>query len=332
MDPNDYLPLLDMRLEAAGFERLPPELPNLGCLRLYRRESVVDNLPWTTVCVVLPGPPGLTLPVLAQTSFTVYDTVNAAFARPFWSHLVVYTLLLMPAVPAELASSVRGELKLKSHLNGAEVPVLVDLAGGSIHYSEASGFLNNVVLASHRKEARELFSFPAGPEPAPEAAPEVPAIPAAAPLLFVSYRREDSADATGRLCDRLAESFGRETVFRDVDSIPLGVDFRRHIEEKVGACRVLLAVIGRHWLTAGEPERRRLDDPGDYVRIEIESALRRGVPVIPVLVGGARMPAAEDLPESLREVVFRNGIPLRPDPDFHGDVDRLLQGLSGLLA
>jgi hypothetical protein len=328
MDSSAYLQHLDARLEAAGFERIEPALPNLGSLRACRREIVIDELPWKIVCVVLPGTPGLTVQELRQTSFTVYDTVHSTYSRPFWSHLVVFPLVLMSTVSAELALEIRSACKPKSHLTGVELPVVVDLTGRRIHYPESGLF-----LGPHRKQARELFSFPGDAE-LPEAASSetastAPSAPATPPLLFVSYRREDSADATGRLCDRLTERFGREVVFRDVDSIPLGVDFRRIIEEKVGACQVLLAVIGRDWLTAGAAGRRRLDDPDDFVRIEIEAALRRDVRVIPVLVGGARMPAAEELPESLREMVFRNGIPLRPDPDFHGDVDRLLQALSG---
>ena len=95
------------------------------------------------------------------------------------------------------------------------------------------------------------------------------------PRIFVSYRREDSIDATGRICDRLKEHFGREAVFLDVDAVPFGVDFRLHIEQEVGRCDVLLAIIGKGWIEARHEEegsRRRLDDPGDFVRVEIASA------------------------------------------------------------
>jgi hypothetical protein len=123
--------------------------------------------------------------------------------------------------------------------------------------------------------------------------------------------------------------FGRVAVFKDVDSIPLGLDFKEYLDEKVGECKVLLAIIGDRWLderdTAG---KRRLDDPTDFVRIEIESALTRRIPVIPLLVGGASMPREEELPVSLRKLVYRNGIAIRPDPDFHRDVDRLISALK----
>lgn len=146
--------------------------------------------------------------------------------------------------------------------------------------------------------------------------------------IFVSYRREDSADVTGRLYDRLVARFGRERVFKDVDSIPLGVDFRTHLQEVVGACDVVVAVIGERWLSVGGEGSRRLDDGKDFVRIELETALQRQIPVVPVLVGGARMPSVGDLPPTLAALVYRHGQAVRPDPDFHHDMDRLIQGLE----
>jgi hypothetical protein len=109
--------------------------------------------------------------------------------------------------------------------------------------------------------------------------------------ILISYRREDSADATGRIYDRLVQQFGRTAVFKDVDSIPLGINFRKHLDEQVAKCDVFLAVIGPDWMgsKAGEGTSR-LDDPRDFVRIEIESALKREIPVIPVLVRGPRFP------------------------------------------
>jgi hypothetical protein len=150
-----------------------------------------------------------------------------------------------------------------------------------------------------------------------------------ATTIFISYRRQDSGDVTGRIYDRLVQQFGREAIFKDVDSIPLGVDFRRVLDEAVGKCNLLLAVIGRQWLSSqNESGARRLDDSRDFVRIEIESAMRRDIPVIPLLVQGAGMPGENDLPTSLQALVFRNAIPIRPDPDFHNDVDRLIKGVE----
>ena len=147
--------------------------------------------------------------------------------------------------------------------------------------------------------------------------------------VFMSYRRDDSADITGRIYDRLAPHFGRDAVFKDVDSIPLGIDFRKHLQDAVGQCSVLVAIIGKRWLDAGmESGKRRLHDTRDHLRIEIETALQRGIPVIPVLVQGASMPAEEDLPVPLQPLAYRNAITVRPDPDFHSDMDRLIKGIQ----
>jgi formylglycine-generating enzyme required for sulfatase activity len=146
--------------------------------------------------------------------------------------------------------------------------------------------------------------------------------------ILISYRREDSADVTGRIYDRLIQVFP-QSVFRDVDSIPLGVDFRTYLDEQVAKCDVFLAVIGRDWLRGkGRKGKSRLEDPGHFVRIEIESALKRQIPVIPVLVQGAKIPEAQRLPTSIQDVSYRNGIVVRPDPDFHKDMDRLIAHLT----
>ena len=126
------------------------------------------------------------------------------------------------------------------------------------------------------------------------------------PKLFISYRRNDSADATGRLHDRLKAHFGEESLFYDVDSIPLGFDFRKYIGDAVGKCDVLLAVIGDDWVTASSDGRRRLENPNDLVRVEVETALARDIPLVPVLVGKARMPGEADFPGDLKGLAGRN--------------------------
>ena len=150
--------------------------------------------------------------------------------------------------------------------------------------------------------------------------------------IFISYRRSDSADIAGRIYDRLIEKYGKNPVFKDVDSIPLGVDFREYLGMKVSECNVLLAIIGDRWVDASDATgKKRLEDPSDFVRIEIESALERGIPVIPLMVRGAQMPVEENLPVSLRKLVFKNGIQIRPDPDFHRDMDRLISALGSYI-
>ena len=155
--------------------------------------------------------------------------------------------------------------------------------------------------------------------------------------LFISYRRDDSADVTGRLHDRLKGHFGDGTIFLDIDTIPFGMDFRKCVGDAVNQCDVLLAVIGDHWLDAcyaDGPQKgsRRLEDPHDYVRIEIEAALARAIPVVPLLVGRASMPADVRLPDGLKELAFRHAAEARSGPDFQGHVDRLIRGLEQLLA
>jgi len=151
------------------------------------------------------------------------------------------------------------------------------------------------------------------------------------PVVFISYRRSDSQDVTGRIYDRLVGKFTPKQVFKDVDNIPLGVSFPMHIKQMLGKAGVGLVVIGPTWTTATDEEgRRRLDDPNDFVRLEVEMALRANMPVIPILVSNAKMPSANQLPASLQKLVSRNGMAVRPDPDFNNDITRLFSGLEHL--
>lgn len=119
--------------------------------------------------------------------------------------------------------------------------------------------------------------------------------------VFISYRRDDAAAYAGRLYDRLSDRFGERRVFMDVDSISPGTDFFAAITEAVRACKVLLVLIGNRWLVEEEEEdSSRLDDTRDFVRIEIESALKHGLRVIPILVDGAKMPSPQELPTTIR--------------------------------
>lgn len=149
--------------------------------------------------------------------------------------------------------------------------------------------------------------------------------------IFISYRRADSAGWAGRLHGDLRDRFGADRVFRDVAIAP-GVDFRHHIESVMDDCEVLLAVIGPRWATITGPSGRpRLEAPDDLVRLEIERALTRpDVRVIPVLVEGAAMPAADDLPEGLRPLTRRNALEVT-DLRWEYDVDRLCEYLHAVL-
>ena len=149
------------------------------------------------------------------------------------------------------------------------------------------------------------------------------------PGIFISYRREDSSGQAGRLYDRLAGHFGKDKVFMDIDTIRPGVDFVDVIKESVGSCDVLIAVIGRQWLTTTDEKGRRLDSPDDFIRLEIAAALDRNVRVIPALVGGGAMPKT-DLPEPLARLARRQAIEIS-DMRFHHDVDRLIEAVEEAL-
>ena len=145
--------------------------------------------------------------------------------------------------------------------------------------------------------------------------------------VFISYRRNDSAGHAGRVHDRLEREFGRDLLFMDVDAIPLGANFAKVLGDEVGKCDVLLAIIGPGWLDAkDEGGKRRLDDPTDFVRIEIATALRRGIPVVPILLEGTRGPKADQLTDDLKELALRNGLDVR-HASFHNDMDKLIRGI-----
>ena len=149
--------------------------------------------------------------------------------------------------------------------------------------------------------------------------------------IFISYRRDDSEGEAGRLSDDLAQTFQEESVFMDVNAIQPGRDFRKAIDECIHKCSVLLAVLGRDWLESKDASgQRRLDDESDFVRLEIASALQRDIPVVPVLVRGARMPRADQLPADLRELAYRNAVELT-HARWKSDVRVLIQALRPYL-
>jgi hypothetical protein len=150
------------------------------------------------------------------------------------------------------------------------------------------------------------------------------------PRIVISYRREDSGVITGRIFDRLVARYGREAIFRDIDNVPFGVDFRTHIDQVLGASDVVVAVVGPQW--AGPPASpSRLGNSADPVRVEIETALRKGAPLIPVLVFGAAMPAGDQLPESLKDFAYRNAVQLDAGQDFDVHMARLIRAVDGIL-
>lgn len=148
--------------------------------------------------------------------------------------------------------------------------------------------------------------------------------------IFISYRREDSAGFAGRLADALERGPGAEQVFRDVDDIRPGQDFVDAIETQLRAMDVILVLIGPQWSRIARDGVRRLDDPDDFVRLEVRLGLALGRPLIPVLVGGARMPAEADLPEDIRALARRQAFSLS-DAGWKTDVARLSEAIRPLL-
>src|SRR5580700_590627 len=146
--------------------------------------------------------------------------------------------------------------------------------------------------------------------------------------VFISYRRDDSAGHAGRVHDRLEREFGRDLLFMDVDTIPLGANFLEVLRDEVAKCGVLLAVIGPGWLDARDNDgNRRLDNLDDFVRVEIAVALRRGIPVIPILLDGTKIPKAGQLPDDIEELSLRNGLDVR-HTSFHDDMNKLIRALK----
>jgi hypothetical protein len=149
--------------------------------------------------------------------------------------------------------------------------------------------------------------------------------------IFISYRRSDAEGEAGRLFDDLVKQFGENTVFMDVSAIEAGRDFRKAIDENIANCGVVLAIIGPEWLDTKDANgTRRLDDPSDFVRIETASALRRDIPVIPVLMRGAKMPRGEQLPEELKDLAYRNCVELT-HVRWKSDIRLLIDALRPLV-
>lgn len=146
--------------------------------------------------------------------------------------------------------------------------------------------------------------------------------------VFISYRREDSEGQARALFQGLVARLGKDAVFMDVDSITLGRDFREVLQERLATCDLMLVLIGRDWLSGKDGSgQRRLDNPADFVRLEVAAALRRKIPITPLLLQGARMPAMEQLPESISELAYRNGFELSHNR-WESDVQELVKRLG----
>ena len=151
------------------------------------------------------------------------------------------------------------------------------------------------------------------------------------PKISISYRRANSEAMTGRIFDRLAAHYGKEAIFRDIDNIPPGIDFRVHINDMLRKTTVLLSVIGPNWVGAQAGGTERIQQESDAVRVEIETALRRRTPLIPVLIGNTTMPGSDQLPPSLKDFAFRNALRVDTGQDFDYHMDRLIRSIDVIL-
>ncbi len=146
--------------------------------------------------------------------------------------------------------------------------------------------------------------------------------------IFINYRRDDTQGVAGRLFDYLATKYSRRELFMDVDAMKPGLDFAKQLDAQVSQCHVLLAMIGPHWLDARDQSgKRRLDNARDSVRVELASALKRDIAVIPVLVEGAAMPSEAGLPDDLKPLARRHALELR-HTRFNADADTIMHALE----
>jgi hypothetical protein len=151
------------------------------------------------------------------------------------------------------------------------------------------------------------------------------------PTIMISYRRDDSKGITGRIFDRLENYYGKDNVFMDIDNIPFGVDFREHLQQALERCDILLVIIGPSWLGAERHGRPALAEESDWVRMEVEAALAKRIPVIPVLLDRVPMPKATELPPTLHDFAFRNAANVDSGVDFRSHMERLLRSMDETL-
>lgn len=150
--------------------------------------------------------------------------------------------------------------------------------------------------------------------------------------IFISYRRADSQDVAGRIYDALSTKYTRDSIFKDVDNIPVGSDFADEIVTYMSESTIVLVLIGDKWLHIRDVDgNRRLEIPDDFVRVEIETAIRSNKVVIPVLLGDTEVPSQRELPDSLHGMLTKNVARVRPDPDFHRDMERLLNSITDII-
>lgn len=150
--------------------------------------------------------------------------------------------------------------------------------------------------------------------------------------IFISYRRDDSQDVVGRMYDKLVVRYGSDNVIRDIDSLTIGRPFPEALDDAVATSGIILVIIGKQWVTlCNDDGTQRLADPNDFVRREVIRAIESHKSVVPVLVSGAEMPTKRDIPEPLHPLLDQHGSRVRPDPDFHHDMERLMRQIDAAM-
>jgi hypothetical protein len=151
------------------------------------------------------------------------------------------------------------------------------------------------------------------------------------PKIAISYRRADSRAIVGRVLDRLAEHYGEKEIFIDIENIPFGIDFRKHIDDVLHEVQVLIVIIGKQWRGLRDAGPARIFDESDPVRIELQTALNSPIRIIPILIDDATMPDASDLPEPVKEFSYRNALRVDSGVDFKVHIGRLIDALDEII-
>src|SRR5262245_22489652 len=150
--------------------------------------------------------------------------------------------------------------------------------------------------------------------------------------IFISYRRDDEPGTTGRIYDRLGKEFGKKVIFKDVNSIPAGEDVKPYIISAINKCKIVLVIIGEQWIKIKDEKGvPRIQAPDDYVRMEIEEAIRRKKLIIPLLINNTKMPREDKIPDSIKGLVSKNGVKIGHDPNFDFDIGNLIGKLEKYL-
>jgi hypothetical protein len=299
--------LMDLQPDAAGWQQIGPGQMHLTCGEPLNMLSFHNPVTVRVVIVQSPSGAGLTI----SGSNTGFGPIQSGHVRK-----------VVQGLRARVETGVQGIADRASvKASGAANPVTVS-GNGFANWATGAGVEPITPVAAPASSDESSIHTGTGTGSGAGAWGK--------DRVFLSYRRSDSGHATDRICESLEVRLGRETIFKDIDDIPFGVNFKQHIENVIQQCDVLLAVIGPNWL--GEGGESRLDAPTDFVRIELESALARGIPVIPLLVNTGSIPSSERLPPSLAKLPFMNGIPVRRGHDYEGDISRLVQQLERILS